>query len=234
MKRMMLDILVGLDAVNAETPRGSGPMRKMDLRRRGLLLRGFAALAMRAIPAHADPLPTAPIQQLTDGLLRVMKTGPGTAFKQRFDMLAPVIDQVFDLDAVLRTSVGSAWASLPPDQQDMLRPAFRRYTVASYVNNFSSFKGQTFTVKPQTRPVGNGEQVVSTRITSPSGDSHELDYVLLNTGAGWRVVDVLADGSISRVAVQRSDFRRLLSRGGAPALVASLTAKSRDLSDGVS
>ena len=224
--------LVGLDAAKAEAPRGSGPMRKTALRRRGLLLTGFAALAASAMPAHADPTPTAPIQQLTDGLLRVMKTGPGTAFKQRFDMLAPVIDQVFDLDAVLRTSVGSAWTSLPPDQQDMLRPAFRRYTVASYVNNFNSFNGQQFTVEPQTRPVGNGEQVVRTRITSPSGDSHELDYVMRNTGSGWRVVDVLADGSISRVAVQRSDFRRLLSRGGAPALVASLTAKSQDLSDG--
>jgi phospholipid transport system substrate-binding protein len=55
-----------------------------------------------------------------------------------------------------------------------------------------------------------------------------------NTGGGWRVVDVLADGSISRIAVQRSDFRRLLSHGGAPALVASLTSKSQDLSDGVS
>lgn len=70
------------------------------------------------------------------------------------------------------------------------------------------------------------------RITSPSGDSHELDYVMRDTGSGWHVVDVLADGSISRVAVQQSDFRRLLSRGGAPALVASLTAKSQELSDG--
>jgi phospholipid transport system substrate-binding protein len=44
-------------------------------------------------------------------------------------------------------------------------------------------------------------------------------------------VDVLADGAISRVAIQRSDFRRLLSRGGAPVLAASLTNKSQDLSD---
>jgi phospholipid transport system substrate-binding protein len=116
----------------------------------------------------------------------------------------------------------------------MLRPVFRRYTIASYLNNFNTFTGQQFSVDPQTRPAGNGERVVGTRITSASGDSHELDYVMRNTGTGWRVVDVLADGSISRIAVQRSDFRRLLSRGGAPALVASLTSKSQDLSDGVS
>ncbi len=163
-----------------------------------------------------------------------MQAGPGTPFEQRFDMLAPVIDSVFDLDAVLRTAVGSAWTSLPPDQRNMLRPAFRRYTVVSYLNNFSSFKGQRFIVQPQPRPVGSGEQIVHTQFTSPSGDSNELDYVMRNSGNGWRVVDVLADGTISQVAVQRSDFRRLLARGGAPALVASLTAKSRDLSDGMS
>ena len=49
---------------------------------------------------------------------------------------------------------------------------------------------------------------------------------------GWRAVDVLADGSISRVAVQRSDFRRLVSRGGAQALIESLNHKTNDLSGG--
>jgi phospholipid transport system substrate-binding protein len=46
------------------------------------------------------------------------------------------------------------------------------------------------------------------------------------------VVDVLAAGSISRVAVQRSDFRHLLSNGGGDALVASLQRKTSDLSGG--
>ena len=47
--------------------------------------------------------------------------------------------------------------------------------------------------------------------------------------SGWRVVDVLAEGAISRVAVQRSDFRRLLARNGAQGLADSLQAKSADL-----
>ena len=51
-------------------------------------------------------------------------------------------------------------------------------------------------------------------------------------GSGWKAVDVLADGSISRVAVQRSDFRRLVSRGGAQALIESLNQKTNDLSGG--
>jgi phospholipid transport system substrate-binding protein len=209
-------------------------MRMTALTRRASLLAASAAFVGVAMSARSDTASVASIQQLTDGLLLVMKAGPATPFQQRFEMLAPVIDRLFDLDAILRQSVGSAWASLSQSQQDLLRPAFRRYTIASYVNSFDHFTGQRFTVEPQTRSVGNGEQIVSTRITSPSGDGHLLDYVMRNTGSDWRVVDVLADGAISRVAVQRSDFRRLLSRGGAPALADSLATKSLGLSDGMS
>jgi phospholipid transport system substrate-binding protein len=87
-------------------------MRMTTLTRRALLLASSAAFAGSAMAVRADLAPVASIQQLIDGLLRVMKAGPATPFVQRFDMLAPVIDRAFDLDAVLRTSVGSAWASL--------------------------------------------------------------------------------------------------------------------------
>jgi phospholipid transport system substrate-binding protein len=188
------------------------------------------------MPARADAESPAvsPILQLNDTLLQIMKSGSETPFAQRFSMLAPVVDRVFDLNAILRASVGLEWSSLPPNQQDQLRPVFRRYTVVSYVNSFNHYDGQRFTVKPQTRPAGNGQQIVLTRITPQSGDGHELDYVMHDTGSGWRVVDVLADGTISHVAVQRSDFRHLLSSGGALALVKSLDSKSLDLSDGMS
>jgi len=56
--------------------------------------------------------------------------------------------------------------------------------------------------------------------------------VIKQTQAGWKVVDVLAAGSISRVAVQRSDFRRTLANGGGDALLASLQRKTSDLSGG--
>ncbi len=189
-----------------------------------------------AIPARAavdEQAVTAPIQKLVDGLLRVMKAGPGTPFKQRFSMLAPVIDETFDLAQILRDSVGLSWATLSPDQQAMLIAAFRRYTVASYVDSFDDFNGQQFQISPETRTVGN-EQVVQTRIIPKSGSSHQLDYVMRQVDAAWRAVDVLADGTISRVAVQRSDFRRLLLRGGAQALAQNLLDKSTDLSDGSS
>jgi phospholipid transport system substrate-binding protein len=72
---------------------------------------------------------------------------------------------------------------------------------------------------------------VQSRIVKISGDPTELDYVMKQTPLGWKVIDVLTGGSISRVAVQRSDFRRILSNGVDP-LLASLQRKTSHLSDG--
>jgi phospholipid transport system substrate-binding protein len=204
--------------------------------RRGVLAAGLAALAGGvALPVGAanGPAVLEPIHDLLDNLVQVMKEGMGTPFARRFDMLAPVIDRTFDLAVILEESVGAPWATLPPDQQQLLSQAFRRYTVATYVHSFNAFDGQRFDISPETRAVGS-EQVVQTRIIPKAGDGHELDYVMRQGSSGWRAVDVLADGSISRVAVQRSDFRRLLARGGAQALAESLRSKSADLSDGTS
>lgn len=210
-------------------------MRHSGWHRRGVIAATAALFFGTVLPAGAstEQPAVAPIQQLVDGLLMVMKAGPGTPFQQRLAMLSPVIDRTFDLGTILHESVGASWATLPAEQQSMLTEAFRRYTIASYVNSFNNYNGQRFDISPTTRAVGS-EQVVQTKIIPKSGDSHELDYVMREGAGGWRAVDVLADGSISRVAVQRSDFRRLLARGGAQALADSLRTKSMDLSDGSS
>jgi phospholipid transport system substrate-binding protein len=213
--------------------RGIAFMNNCHSRRRVMLCVAAAVLLSPALPAHAvtEVAAVAPIQRLVDGLVEIMKAGPGTPFQQRYATLAPVIDRTFDLAAILQESVGFSWATLSPQQQAMLTDAFRRYTVSSYVNSFDDFNGQRFEISPDTRAVGS-DQVVETKVIPKNGTTHELDYVMRQGAAGWRVVDILADGSISRVAVQRSDFRRVLSRGGAQALADSLRTKSADLSDG--
>jgi phospholipid transport system substrate-binding protein len=185
------------------------------------------------VAAAPDAQLIAPLQRLDAGLLAAMKAGAQTPFGQRFAALAPIIDDTFDLDAILAASVGLRWAGLPESEKATLRDAFRRYMVSSYLANFDNYSGQTFKVSPEVRNLGPNEAVVSTRILRADGTSTRLDYVMRNGPAGWRAVDVLLDGAISRVAVQRSDFRHLLANGGVPALAASLRNKVADLSGSV-
>jgi len=210
----------------------------MIARRRLLCLAAGTAITGPAITGTASPARAAeaavlaPVQQLCDSLLEIMKLGSTAPFAQRFARQLPVIDAVFDLGTILQVSIGPAWGPMTAEQKSALSQAFQRYTVASYVNSFDSYTGQRFDVLPETRALANGDQVVQTRIVPRSGDGHKLDYVMRHEQAKWKVVDVLADGAISRVAVQRSDFRRLLSQGGVATLVDSLNKKTADLSSG--
>ena len=193
-------------------------------------LLAVSVLAVAPVRAAA-PEAAAPITALDDALLRIMHEGKGTPFAQRYAMLSPVVSQAFDLDTVLATTIGPRWQSFSPAEQQEIRAEFLQFTVASYVSNFSSFSGEKFEILPDTRAVGSNEQVVSTRIIPTSGDTARIDYVMRQEPAGWRAVDVLLDGTISRAAVQRSDFRSLVE-GGASALIDSLRRKVSDLSGG--
>ena len=145
---------------------------------------------------------------------------------------APAVDRAFDLATILSVSVGPRWQTVDPAARATLADVFRVYTIVSYVANFNKYGGERFDVTEATRAVG-ADQVVSTRIVPTSGDGVKLDYLMRQSDMGWRVVDVLADGTISRVAVQRSDFRALLGRDmNTAALLDSLRRKIADLSGG--
>jgi phospholipid transport system substrate-binding protein len=204
------------------------PDRRTLLR---LALCWTAAVLGPASAAVASEM-TAPVEQLHAGLIEIMRAGRTAPFRQRYDKIAPVIGRAFDLDVIVRQVVGPLWAALPPDQQAALGDAFRRYTIASYVSNFDDYSGERFEVLPGVAAVGN-DRVVKTQIVTASGQAHVLAYVMRQTGDGWRVVDVLAEGSISRVAAQRSEIRSVLSDGGGSGLLVSLHRKTAELSGGI-
>lgn len=189
-----------------------------------------AASAPRRAWAQDFNQVSAGIKRLYAALLDAMKAGKAKPFAQRYAMLAHPVTQALDLPAILQVAVGPAWASLPPAQQAALQTAFARYSIATYVSQFDSFGGERLDVLPGLRTLPTGQPVLHTQIVS--GDTHVIDYVMRQTPDGWKATDVLLDGTISRVAVLRSDFRRLLARGGADALTAFLQQKTADLSGG--
>jgi phospholipid transport system substrate-binding protein len=208
----------------------------ISLTRRALLVAATLSITVGAMgcarPAGAatnGPLDL-PLRQLYAALESVMRTGHATPFSQRFDTLAPVVDQVFDLETVLKVSVGLRWDSMDPDVRTRLLKAYRRFTVATYVANFDTYDGEQFQILPGVRTSG-ADRIIGTEIGN-SSHRLRLDYVMRGGNDTWRAVDVLLEGSISRVAVQRSDFRKILANGDGGALIGSLRRKITDLSDG--
>jgi len=191
----------------------------------------IAAAIIVASPAHAAAAEdaSAPIRAFNTALLAIMRAGKATPFAQRFDALAPVADRAFNMEALLQGVIGPSWASQPDADKDALRREFRIFSIASWVANFDNFAGEEFSLAPAPRALPDGALVVETRFGPPGGKPTTLSYVMRQGAGPWQAVDVLAEGTISRVAVLRSDFRRVLASGGAAALVKQLREKNAAL-----
>jgi phospholipid transport system substrate-binding protein len=206
--------------------------------RRGLGLAGLGLLGAVGLSpsemarAQSASAAAQPIAALNAGIIEVMQAGRAAPFASRMATLTPVVLKAYDLPLILQNSIGpSRWATISDPEKAELLDVFTQFTVASYVANFDAFGGEKFVIAPETRAVGH-DTVVQTKILGTAGETTRLDYVMRETGGAWHVVDVLLDGSISRVAVTRSDFRALLGQGDARPLIASLRGKVAKLSSG--
>lgn len=186
-----------------------------------------SALAQSA-PASAI---TAPVQQVYAALEQVQASHAD--FAQRSKIVATAVDQAYDLEAVLKASIGLRYNALSAEEKQKLLSVFRDFTVARYVSSFKPDSGARFTVTPTVTdsPIG-GSKIVQTHIGSAdSMPGTEVSYIMTNENGAWKITDVLlGDSHISQAAAQRSDFSATLASGGVPALISVLERKVQNYS----
>lgn len=204
------------------------------MKRRGLLAAAAATSIGLALPQAraATPPEALPVDSLDSALIAVMKAGSaGKSFAARYAMLKPVVEASFDLELILQNSAGLLWPQIPPAQKTELGKLFRQYTIATYVSNFNAYGGQHFTTDPEIRRAGDS-RIVSTTLNEQDGKAVKLAYVMREAGGAWKITDVLFEGTISKVAAQRSDFSGLIDPGNAARLIEALKKKIAMLSGG--
>ena len=188
----------------------------------GVFVESAAALALD---------PQANVRGFYDTLLGTMKNGQILGQSGRYARLAPVVDRVFDVASMTRLAIGSSWATLPPAQQQQLIEAFRHYIAATYADRFDSYSGEQLQVTGE-QPY-NADVIVQTKIVKSDGETTTLNYLMRQNQGSWRISDVYLDGTISQLAVQRSEFNSILRREGVDGLVLALNRKVDLLSRGV-
>ncbi len=195
------------------------------IRRLALVL----ALCLAAVPVWAGDAPQGVIGRFYGSLLATMKSGNQMGFRGRFDTLTPVIDGSFDMPEMTRGTLGSSVRTITPDQMARVVEAFRRFTIASYAANFNEFNGERFEVG-ETRVTSPGQAVVPTRLVpGDKTEPVELDYVMHEDQGHWTVTDVLMQGSVSQMAMRRSEFVSVLRRDGIDGLVETINKKTAAL-----
>lgn len=189
---------------------------------------GFAA-ALAPAPAAAEvAAPVALIDTFHSGLLAALRASDGKGFTARRDKMKPVITKAFDTDYMVEVATGTYWDSMSADQHKALANAFRDMTVANYASRFKSFKGQSFAVT-ESRAAGK-RTLVKSQLNRPDGDPVNIDYVVqpLEKG-GVGIVDVRLGGTISELALRRSEFAPVLRDKGYAGLIALLQDKTKEI-----
>ncbi|WP_353210184.1 ABC transporter substrate-binding protein [Rhodovarius sp.] len=186
----------------------------MSMHRRALLA---LAMSLAAATARAQS-PAALVEGFHSTLLDIMRNAPRLGVRGRYDRLAPVMAQVFDLVTMTRIAIGPPWTGFTAADQAALTEAFTRWSIATYAARFDGFSGESFATQAvQATP--NGDQLVRTILNRTGGQEPVVLSYLLRNG---RVVDVYLTGTISELASRRSEFAGLIHEGGAPRLLAEL------------
>lgn len=184
------------------------------------VLAGLPAVAQKADPAQAR------LEGFYAALLDSMKQAKTLGVKGRYDKLAPVVTATFDVPAMTKGAVGTAWDTIPAPQQAAMTDAMARMMIATYASRFDDFTGEKLEV---TGLADQGaDKLVKTRIVQSNGKTVPINYLV----RGGKVVDIHLDGTISELAGRRAEFGSILKSGGAAALIASLKAKGDKLMAG--
>jgi len=195
--------------------------------RRSLLAAVSSALVLCAA-ARATP-ETQVVGEFNQTLLSLLEDGGD--FQTRCARIEPALKDAFDLEFMSSKVLGREWKDLTPEQKAQWLDCFTRFTASNYAGRFVGETGPSFETLG-TEDGTHGTRVVRTKLIDPGKEDVELTYRLRETPEGWKVIDCYLNGTVSEVALRRSEFGSVLRRDGFDSLLTAVNSKSRALATG--
>jgi phospholipid transport system substrate-binding protein len=162
------------------------------------------------------------ISRLDEMLLDIMKRADELGYGGRYEIVAPVVRDVFDISFMARKTVGRHWTKFSDDDRRRWVETFEAFTISNFAERFDGFSGESFTIVGH-KPASGETLIVLTRLNRPGTDDVSLNYRMREASAGWRVVDIYSGGRVSEIALRRSEYAKVLKDGGVNKLIASVS-----------
>jgi phospholipid transport system substrate-binding protein len=172
--------------------------------------------------------PQETIEAFHSGLLEIMKHAKELGIQGRIDQLTPLMAKTFDLEFMASKTVGRHWRKLSDEDQERWVETFKQFTCANYAGRFTGFSGEEF-ITIGAEDAASGTRVILTKIVLPDDDDVQLNYRLIERDGTWKVIDVFLNGTVSELALRRSEYSSTLKREGFASLVQSVEEKIADL-----
>jgi len=215
-----------------DMPRGSARFALVLLAALGLGSASAEPAAPTGDAATAAAKPSAAIDALHASLLDVMKNAESLGYAGREQKLRTVIPKYFDVDEMARQSLGGPhWKAASEDEKKRYLETFERFMVANYAGRFDGFSGQSFETLGEV-PGPRDTVIVKSRLIDPTDKNIDLNYRMHQAGGSWKVIDVYLNGSVSELALRRSEFVSIVKRQNLDALLVALDARIAKLAAG--
>jgi phospholipid transport system substrate-binding protein len=183
-----------------------------------------------ATPASPDGLtPEDTIGRFNAALLDAMKKADALGYKGRYQLLEPVITDVFALSFMASKAMGSHWRKLTPKQRGIYLKTYSDWTVATYAGRFDGYSGEIFDIA-RSVPADRDTVSVKSSIMKPNGDRIvDFKYLLRRMSGKWQIIDIRIV-EVSQLALTRAQFVSVMNKEGFDNLISMLREKTKAFS----
>lgn len=188
--------------------------------------------ALLVQPMWAEPdSPSKLVDGLHAVLLDVMVNAESLGYEGRVAKLVPAIPEYYDVAFMAEKSVGRHWKSADEGERQRFLEAFLRFMVANYAGQFDGHSGQSFETL-SAAPARMDTMLVKSRLINPQDEDVELNYRMHQIDGRWKIIDVYLDGTVSELALRRSEFSGIVKREDFDALIAAIDERIEKLASG--
>lgn len=193
----------------------------------GVLMLITSLPAMAA--ATAGEKASAVIMRFQASLIHAMKNAKQLGFKGRYQILDPAVKISHNLPFIAQFTLGPYWSRLNVKQQAEFVHTFSHLTIATYAAEFNGYSGEQFKVTSVHVVAGN-RVIVETELLGSKGNKDAvLDYLLIHSPQGWRIVNIVANG-VSDLALKRAQYTAIMRKSGFNVLIHDLAIKIKAMS----
>ncbi len=196
-----------------------------------LVLASIVSLAPLSALAAAPNSASQVVEGLHETLTNAMKEADALGYQGRFDLIAPAVETSIDRTFMASKSIGRYWKKLTKDERKRWLETFADLLVANYAGRFKGYSGEYFTLNGE-EDAPHDTKLVKTTLILPDDDNVNLNYRLHETSAGWRIIDVYLNGTVSELALRRSEYSSTVKRNGFETLIAAVEEKVANLAEG--
>ncbi|MCE3246982.1 MAG: putative toluene tolerance transporter [Geminicoccaceae bacterium] len=212
-------------------------MRRAPLRldRRRLLALALAAAAMplgynaafAGTPAARAEAVVGELAGEVWGLFRSGDLDPRT----RLERLTGLLQSKTDVALLSRLVLGQHWQRLTEAQQARYRELFGQVVLRNLAKRLNQYaSGATGPLEQHFRmtgsqAVGKQDVLVRSTVTTPAGDTVDVDWRLRDAAQGPVIIDLIIEG-ISLLVSQRSEFAAVIERSDMEGLLTELQARA--------